>query len=149
MRFLFILLLLLFIGCDDNPVIPTDECGVPNGDNINEDGYYCGDLNVVHQHNDIYSTRTLDEGKYPGTLLEERIRFSEMLDLGYLDIWRHRNPDRKKYTWWNPRIKGRDKNIGWRLDYFLIRTKDEKKIKDVQICDDIYGSDHCPIYLEL
>ena len=110
---------------------------------------YCGDLNVVHQHNDIYSTRTLDEGKYPGTLLEERIRFSEILDLGYLDIWRHRNPDRKKYTWWNPRIKGRDKNIGWRLDYFLVRKNDEKKIKDVQICDDIYGSDHCPIYIEI
>lgn len=110
---------------------------------------YCGDLNVVNQNNDIYSSEILDKGDYPGTLVDERIRFNNILKLGYIDIWRNINPNVKKFTWWNPRTKSRLSNLGWRIDYFLIRKKDKKKVIKSLICDDIYGSDHCPIYLEI
>ena len=109
---------------------------------------YCGDLNVVHQYNDIYSNKILDNATYPGTLLEERIRFNNILNIGYSDIWRIFNPYKTQFTWWNPRTKARLSNSGWRIDYFLIRKKKIEDIKDVLICDDIYGSDHCPIYIE-
>ena len=109
---------------------------------------YCGDLNVVHTENDIYDKRLIHKYSYPGLLLTERHAFNQYLENNYIDIWRHRNPTLKKYTWWNPRVRGRDRNIGWRIDYFLIREKDESMIKNVEICDDIKGSDHCPIFLE-
>ena len=110
---------------------------------------YCGDLNVVHEYNDIYSSFTLDKGKLPGTLLEERFRFKNILNLGYIDIWRELNENIKKYTWWDPRSKARISNSGFRIDYFLIKEKDKKKVVDTLICDDIFGSDHCPIYIEI
>lgn len=110
---------------------------------------YCGDLNVVHQYNDIYCNKILDKSEFPGTLIDERIRFTNILELGYIDVWRYFNPNSKKYTWWNPRTKSRLNNSGWRIDYYLVRNKDINKVKNVIICDDIYGSDHCPIYLEI
>ena len=110
---------------------------------------YCGDMNVVHKDYDIYDKRPYYKESLPGLLRSERIMFSKFLEAGYLDIYRHRNPNIIKYTWWNPRVKGRDRNIGWRIDHFLVRTEDEKKIKNVEICDDIKGSDHCPIFIEI
>lgn len=111
---------------------------------------YCGDLNVVSSYQDIYQPRALDIANLPGTLLEERLRFNRYFnELNYVDIWRHRNLDKVQYTWFNPRIRARDSNSGWRIDYFLIREKDIDKIKDTIICDDIHGSDHVPIYIEI
>ena len=110
---------------------------------------YCGDLNVVHQELDIFSKTSFYKAEYPGLYKSEKEMFNKYLKTGYLDIYRHRNPISIKYTWWNPRIKGREKNIGWRIDYFLVRTEDEEKVKNVAICDDILGSDHCPIYIEI
>ena len=110
---------------------------------------YCGDLNVVNEYNDIYSSITLDKGKLPGTLVEERTRFKNILNLGYIDIWRELNKDKKQYTWWNPRNKSRISNSGYRIDYFLIKKQDKKKVLNTLICDEILGSDHCPIYIEI
>ena len=72
---------------------------------------YCGDLNVVHEYNDIYSPFTLDKGRLPGTLLEERIRFKNILNVGYVDIWRELNANIQKYTWWDQEVK---------LDYLIL-----------------------------
>jgi len=111
---------------------------------------YCGDLNVVHKANDIHSYQTLETGNLPGTLPEERQRFDIILnDLKYVDIWRKKNPFELRYTWFNPRIRARESNSGWRIDYFLVREQDTEKIKDTKICDEIYGSDHVPIYIEI
>ena len=111
---------------------------------------YCGDLNVVHTIDDICSPKTFLSGNLPGTLPEERYRFNNILNnLDYIDIWRYKNPNKTQYTWFNPRMRARDSYQGWRIDYFLIRKKDITKIKDTQICDDIFGSDHVPIYIEI
>lgn len=110
---------------------------------------YCGDLNVVHQYEDISTKKTLSDGKLPGTLWEERKRFEGFLELGYIDIWRKLNPYKSEYTWFNPRIRARDRDLGWRIDYFLIREKDKNKVKNTLICSDIYGSDHIPIFIEI
>lgn len=108
-----------------------------------------GDLNVVHEANDIHNRKTLDKGVVAGTLPHEREYFRRYLELGYLDIWRLRHPDIKKYTWWNYRTRARSRGLGWRIDYFLVRREDADKIKDTRILNDIMGSDHCPIYIEL
>tara|TARA_Y100000741_G_scaffold363343_1_gene351368 strand:- start:547 stop:1338 length:792 start_codon:yes stop_codon:yes gene_type:complete len=110
---------------------------------------YCGDLNVVHEYDDIYNESILNKGEMPGTLIEERNRFNNLLNLGYIDIWRYMNPNKKQYTWWNPRTRSRLTNNGWRIDYFLIKKKEKKNVKDCKICDEIEGSDHCPILLEV
>jgi len=110
---------------------------------------YGGDMNVVHKDYDLHDKTQFYRESLPGLLRSERQMFTKYLEAGYLDIYRHRNPTQIKYTWWNPRVKGRDRNIGWRIDHFLVRTEDEKKIKNVEICDDIKGSDHCPIFIEI
>jgi len=113
---------------------------------------YSGDLNVVHTFNDICSNsyNTLQQGRLPGTLPEERQRFEKYLyELDYVDIWRKMNPNSNQFTWFNPRTRARDSNSGWRIDYFLVRKNDTKKIKNALICDDIFGSDHVPIYIEI
>ena len=109
---------------------------------------YCGDMNVVHKDYDIHDKTQFYRESIPGLYRSERQAFDKYLEADYLDIWRYRNPTKIQYTWWNPRVKGRDRNIGWRIDHFLVRKEDEKKIKDVKICDDIRGSDHCPIFIE-
>ena len=110
---------------------------------------YCGDLNVVHTELDIYNPQYLKEGRMAGTIAFERDDFTQLLDLGYLDIWRYLHPNEKQWTWWNPRVKARDRDIGWRLDYFLIRKKDLNIVVDSTIHNNIMGSDHCPISLVL
>lgn len=108
---------------------------------------YCGDLNVVHTEMDIYNPKYLKEGKMAGTLPFERNDLTQLLELGYLDIWRHLHPNDKQWTWWNPRVKARQRDIGWRIDYFLIRQKDLDIVVDSTIHNNIMGSDHCPISL--
>lgn len=72
-----------------------------------------------------------------------------MLDAGYVDTFRYLHPDEVKYSWWSYRFKAREKNIGWRLDYFLMSDFAKDKINDAQILSDVFGSDHCPISLDI
>lgn len=107
----------------------------------------CGDFNVAHKEIDIHNPSR--NHKTAGFLDIERSQFQEYLDIGYVDQFRKKNPDAKRrFTYWNqlnPKI--RENNSGWRIDYFL--TSKEIKIKETDILDKIYGSDHCPIYLEI
>lgn len=109
---------------------------------------YCGDLNVVYENNDIYNPNILNHGTSPGTKLYERQNFKELLDIGFCDATRFMvGKDSKLWTWWDPRSRARLKDNGWRLDYFLVSNPNI--IKSSKILNEIYGSDHCPIYLEL
>lgn len=108
---------------------------------------FCGDLNVVRDFKDIYNPEILKKGKSPGVKEYERNDFQKLLDLGYLDCMRYIDNNSNYWTWWDPRSKAREKDNGWRLDYFLISNGD--LIKNSKIHKDIYGSDHCPISLEI
>lgn len=104
-----------------------------------------GDFNVAHQPIDLANPKA-NEGS-AGYTLEERQFINQLLTDGWIDIWRQLYPDRKQYTWWTYRFSARSRNIGWRIDYFLISPTLLSKIKDVQILDQINGSDHCPVEL--
>lgn len=108
---------------------------------------FCGDLNVAHQEIDIASPNT--HHKSPGFSDEERNSFSQTLNLGYIDSYRYFNPDKVIYTWWSYLGHAREKNIGWRLDYFIVSKKIEKNMKKAKILNGVLGSDHCPIELDL
>ena len=108
---------------------------------------YCGDLNVVNDYKDIYNPEIIKKAKSPGVKEYERTDFKKLLDIGYIDAMRHIDPDGNYWTWWDPRSKARDKDNGWRLDYFLIY--DEKLINNCKIHKEIFGSDHCPISLDI
>lgn len=110
---------------------------------------YGGDLNVVHKEIDIYEPKVYYAEKMAGVLNYEKSGFQNILDIGYLDIWRYKNPNKQCWTWWNPRIKARLRNIGWRIDYFLIRHQDKDLVIETQIHNEVLGSDHCPISIEL
>ena len=108
---------------------------------------YCGDLNVVSGENDIYKPEIIKSGKSPGVKPFERENFKAILDLGYTDVLRHLNGSKKLWTWWDMRTRARTKDKGWRLDYFLVSRPNI--IKNVGIYKEIYGSDHCPIGMEI
>ena len=115
-------------------------------DSIDKQLIFCGDLNVVSDKEDIWNTHTLLKGNSPGVYDEERIGFSNYLEK-FIDIYRYINPNEKKWSWWDMRTKGREKDKGWRIDYFLTQTNNLNLIKDCTIDNDIFGSDHCPIIL--
>ncbi len=108
---------------------------------------YCGDLNVAHNEIDLKNPKA--NRKNPGFSDEERNKFSELLNAGFKDSFRELYPDKIEYTWWSYRFNSREKNIGWRIDYFVISNRLMDKVKKVDIFTDIYGSDHCPIGLEI
>lgn len=109
---------------------------------------FCGDLNVAHQEIDLKNPKT--NRKNAGFTDEERNAFSQLLDAGFTDTYRYLYPDRvEAYTWWSYRFKARERNTGWRIDYFIVSARIADKIKDVMIRDDIFGSDHCPVILEI
>ena len=108
---------------------------------------FCGDLNVAHKEIDIASPKT--HQRSAGFTIEERESFSKTLDLGYIDSYRYYNPDKVIYTWWSYLGHAREKNLGWRLDYFIVSKKLESKMKNSKILNAILGSDHCPIQLEV
>ena len=110
---------------------------------------YCGDLNVVHQEIDIHDPKTYRDAKLPGVLINEREAMNKYLELGYIDVWRILYPVHNVYSWWNPRVRGRERNIGWRLDYFLIHKIYQNIVINSTIHNEIMGSDHCPISLEI
>ena len=97
--------------------------------------------------NDIYNPDVIKKAKSPGVKSFEREAFQSFLDIGYCDALRKIYKEDKIWTWWDPRSKAREKDNGWRLDYFLV--SDEDIIKKAKIHNDIYGSDHCPISLEI
>lgn len=106
----------------------------------------CGDLNVAHNEIDLKNPRT-NIGN-PGFSYEERSCFSELLNNGFIDIFRYRYPNRTDaYTWWSYRANARANNVGWRIDYFVISKMLADKVHSSDIYSDIFGSDHCPIGL--
>ena len=108
---------------------------------------YCGDLNVAHERIDLKNPDA--NTKNPGFSIEERTKFSELLDAGFIDTFRHLYPEKVEYSWWSYRFNSREKNIGWRIDYFVISNRLEKKLVDAKIHSDIFGSDHCPVELDI
>jgi exodeoxyribonuclease-3 len=104
-----------------------------------------GDFNVAHQPIDLANPKA-NEGSAGYTLLERQF-IDQLLADGWIDIWRQLYPNKQQYTWWTYRFGARARNIGWRIDYFLISPNLLTKIKDVRILDQINGSDHCPVEL--
>jgi exodeoxyribonuclease-3 len=108
----------------------------------------CGDVNTAHQEIDLANPRS--NQKNTGFLPEERAWVSRLVDHGYVDIFRARNPEATgAYTWWSNRKGVRERNVGWRIDYFFISPDLEPRVVDARIHADVLGSDHCPIELEL
>ena len=108
----------------------------------------CGDLNVAHQEIDLKNPGP-NRGN-PGFSDEERESFSQLLAAGFTDSFRYRNPDTADaYTWWSYRFHAREKNIGWRIDYFLVSDRIAPHITATPIYPELLGSDHCPVGLEL
>ncbi len=114
---------------------------------------FCGDLNVAHEEIDIKNSATNKTTKTrpgnAGFTDKERERFSDFVKAGYVDTFRNLYPDKVQYSWWSFRFHSREKNIGWRIDYFLTDKKIFSRVKDSKILDKIKGSDHAPILLEL
>jgi len=106
-----------------------------------------GDFNTAHREIDLKNPK--ENSKISGFLPEERVWIDYYLQHGFVDIFRHLYPDKVQYSWWTYRFKAREKGIGWRLDYFLVSEMLVSSIKDVTIHDDVYGSDHCPVSLEM
>ena len=109
---------------------------------------YCGDLNVAHEEIDIKNPKTNRQN--PGFSDQEREKMSVLLDAGFVDTFRYLHGDvTDRYSWWSYRFHARDKNVGWRIDYFIVSQRLKDKVKAADIRDNIFGSDHCPVYLEL
>lgn len=106
----------------------------------------CGDLNVAHKDIDLKNPKT--NRNNPGFTDEERACFSTMLESGFVDTFRYFYPELEgAYSWWSYRFKAREKNAGWRIDYFLVSPSLETKLDDAKIHSEILGSDHCPVEL--
>ena len=107
----------------------------------------CGDMNVAHQEIDIKNPKT--NRRNAGFTDEEREKFGSLLSKGFTDTFRFKHPDEVTYSWWSYRFRAREKNAGWRIDYFVTSERLNDKIKDAKIHTQIMGSDHCPVELEL
>lgn len=108
----------------------------------------CGDLNVAHKEIDLKNPKS--NRNNPGFSDEERNAFSELLARGFVDTYRYLHPDTTDaYTWWSYRFNSRAKNIGWRIDYFLVSERIADKVKSADILAEITGSDHCPVSIVL
>ena len=108
----------------------------------------CGDLNVAHQEIDLKNPKT--NRKNAGFTDEERAKMTTLLDSGFTDSWRFFNPDVEGvYSWWSYRFKAREKNAGWRIDYFLVSNDARNMMVGAKIHTEIFGSDHCPVELEM
>lgn len=109
---------------------------------------FCGDLNVAHKEIDLKNPKT--NRKNAGFTDEERQKFSELLEAGFIDTFRYFYPDIEgAYSWWSYRFSARAKNAGWRIDYFCVSECLKDKLKDARIRTEIMGSDHCPVELEI
>lgn len=108
---------------------------------------YCGDLNVAHNEIDLKNPKQ-NRGN-AGFSDEERGKLNELLDAGFTDSYREMNPNTVKYSWWSYRMKARERNAGWRIDYFIISDRLKSSIKTAEILNEVFGSDHCPVLLEI
>ncbi len=108
---------------------------------------YCGDLNVAHQEIDIKNAKS-NVGN-SGFTNEEREKMTILLTSGFVDTFRYKYPDKETYSWWSYMFKAREKNAGWRIDYFLTSDDLKDQIKDAYIYTDVLGSDHCPVGIEI
>jgi len=108
----------------------------------------CGDLNVAHQAIDLARPRE-NYNKSAGYMQEEIDGIDSLLQADLIDTFRHLNPDKVQYTWWSYRAGARARNVGWRIDYFLSSRSFLDRVKKAEILDQVLGSDHCPILLEL
>lgn len=109
---------------------------------------YCGDLNVAHKEIDLKNPKTNHHNA--GFTDEERNKMTELLESGFIDTFRYLYPDKEEcYSWWSYMMKSREKNIGWRIDYFIVSDSIKNKIEDAKILPKIMGSDHCPVELDL
>lgn len=108
----------------------------------------CGDLNVAHKEIDLKNPKS--NRRNAGFTDEEREKFSRLLESGFTDTFRHFYPSAEGiYSWWSYRFKAREKNAGWRIDYFLISKSMEERLVGASISTDVFGSDHCPVVLEI
>ena len=107
-----------------------------------------GDMNVAHREIDLKNPKT--NRRNAGFTDEERGKMTELLDSGFIDTFRYFYPDTEGiYSWWSYRFKAREKNAGWRIDYFLVSKDMESRLKDAKIHTEVLGSDHCPVELEI
>lgn len=108
---------------------------------------YCGDLNVAHEEIDLKNPKTNHFSA--GFSDEERGKFTELLEAGFTDTFRSLYPEEVKYSWWSYMYGARAKNVGWRIDYFVVSNRIVDKVKDSFILNEIMGSDHCPVGIEI
>lgn len=107
-----------------------------------------GDMNVAHEEIDLKNPKT--NKKNAGFTQEERDKFTELLDAGFVDSFRYFYPDKTgAYSWWSYRFKAREKDAGWRIDYFVVSERIKEQMKDALIYKEVMGSDHCPVGLEI
>ena len=104
---------------------------------------FCGDLNVAHKEIDLKNPKT--NLRNAGFTIEERDDFTRLLSRGFTDSFRALYPDEVKYSWWSYKFKAREKNTGWRIDYFVVSNRFMSEIKDAYILNEVMGSDHCPV----
>lgn len=108
----------------------------------------CGDLNVAHKEIDLKNPKT--NRMNAGFTDEERAKFQQLLDAGFIDTFRHFYPDQESiYSWWSYRFKAREKNAGWRIDYFLASSRLADRLDNARIHTEVFGSDHCPVEVTL
>ena len=108
----------------------------------------CGDLNVAHKEIDLKNPSS--NRKNAGFTDEEREKMTQLLEAGFIDTFRYFYPDKEgAYTWWSYITRVRERNAGWRIDYFIVSKRLKDRLKDAQIHSEVMGSDHCPIYLEI
>ena len=104
-------------------------------------------MNVAHEEIDIKNPKT--NRRNAGFTDEEREKMTELLADGFIDTFRYKYPETVTYSWWSYRFKAREKNAGWRLDYFLVSERLKEKIEDAKIHTEVMGSDHCPVELDI
>ena len=114
---------------------------------LNKPVVVCGDMNVAHQEIDLKNPAT--NHMNAGFTDEERGKMTELLGSGLVDTWRFQHPDEAKYSWWSYRMAARERNVGWRIDYFLVSEALRDRIVSTDILNDVFGSDHCPVELIL
>ena len=109
---------------------------------------YCGDLNVAHEEIDLKNPKT--NRFNPGFSDEERGKMTQLLSSGFLDSFRTLYPDKTDaYSWWSYRAASRARNVGWRIDYFVVSDKLRENLRDAKIHTEVLGSDHCPVELDI
>lgn len=108
----------------------------------------CGDLNVAHSEIDIARPKA-NYNKTSGYTQTEIDGLDNILSSGFIDTFRHFYPDEVKYSWWNYKFKARERNVGWRIDYFLVSARLKNQLKDAKIYNERFGSDHCPVGIQL